>query len=233
MSYTPLLRNRLVQTEKIYLPTPIRNLKSIFQTAPSMENTIAFFEPTEQYRVLLSEASRDVGQVTEEQWDQLGEDKNVDGPDISHECKRTQTQENMCYRFIRDNVYCENPLNIKVLTLTMKQLPRVPPRGNYRYMMKGPIRLTRGILSLARGQMAVLPLNSVADQKTRVTCYCSRSSPIGGRTIEDWKDAKPVLVPKGGCVKLEEGEAMFLVIQILPKGGEEGAEAPVPQISPS
>ncbi|KAK3362392.1 hypothetical protein B0T25DRAFT_524204 [Lasiosphaeria hispida] len=224
-----------------------------------MENTIAFFEPTEQYRVLLSKASRDVGQVTEEQWDQLGEDKNVDRPDISYECKRTQTQKHLYHRFIQDNVYCK-PTNIKVLTLTMKQLPRLPPHGNYRYMMKGPYRLTRGIVSLARGQMAVLPLNgtadqntpsdgtvrgaadgqmavlplnSAADQKTRVTYYCSRSSPIGGRTIEDWKDAKPVLVPKGGWVKLEEGEAMFLVIQILPKGGEEGAEAPVPQISPS
>ena len=120
--------------------------------------------------------------------------------------------------------------------------------------------MTRSIVSLARGQMAVLPLNGTADQntssdgtvsgaadgqmaalplnsaagrKTRVTYYCSRSSPIGRRTIEDWKDAKPVLVPNGGCVKLEEGKAMFLVIQIPPKGGEEGAAAAMPQISPS
>jgi hypothetical protein len=197
-----------------------------------MENAIAFFEPTEQYCILLSKASRDVGQVTEEQWDQLGEDKDVSSADISYKCKRTQAQKILYHRFIGDNVYYK-PTNIKSLPLTMKQLPRLPPLENYRYMMKGPYRLTRGIVSLARGQMAVLPLNSAADQKTRVTYYCSRSSPIRGRATEVWKGAKPALIPEGGCMKLEEGEAMFLVIQILPKGGEEGAEAAVPQISPS
>ena len=196
-----------------------------------MENNITIFDPTEQYRNLLCDASRDVGQVTDEQWKQLGgKVKNASPDNVSYECKRTQMQKNLCQQFLQDNVYCKTT-KLKVLTLTMEQQSRLP-RGQ-KYIIRGPYRLTRGIVSLSKGQMAVLPLKGTADQNARVTCYCSTTSPIGSRAIQDWKDAKPVLIPAGGCMRLEEGEVMFLVIQCLPKEEEEGSEAVgAPQVAP-